>query len=275
MGIGFAALVPVAYYRLIPDFREALVLTVFTPTWLENSCLGMSEPLYLLALLLAMRCFFMGRLYLSGLLLAIAALTRPTAVFLWVGLALLLVQRRAWRSLLSWSALCALGPLLTLALNGYFYADWTHQSRLHGAPINTPRAEMLLLADGGDTRTYLNVPFKALVLTPLNLVIPPGKIAFVYLHLLAVLAASGIALVQFFRSDFDRVIAVWAILNTCFIVSTGPYWGFHTFDRYCVWALPAYLYFLGRFLTRRVVIVAGIGAASILMALWGLAKEWH
>jgi hypothetical protein len=36
----------------------------------------------------------------------------------------------------------------------------------------------------------------------------------------------------------------WAAPDTAFIVCGGPYWGFHSFDRYAVWALPAYAFAL-------------------------------
>jgi hypothetical protein len=272
LGVVFASLVPPLIYRLTDNFRLALLLSLFPPSWLMHSCLGMSEPAYLFTLLVAILLFFSGRIQLSGLALALAALNRPTAVFVWMGLAALLVRRRQWGTLLSWAALSALGPAITIGLNGHYYADWFRQAHLHGAPTNMSAYKAKQPGHEEATRTYGSVPFKALLITPLKFPVPAWKIAFIYGHLIAVLTATGLAVRRLGRSEPDFVLGVWAIANTCFIVSTGPYWGFHSFDRYSTWALPAYGYFLWPLVPKRLGALEVLAAASFGMALVGLTK---
>ena len=267
-GVLWASLVPPLFYALTRHFRLAALLTVFPPTWLMHSCMGMSEAVYLAALLLGAWAMLSGRTALSGGAVALAVLVRPTAVFVAAGLALVLVRRRRWGALAGWSALCLIGPAATVALNVRYYGEWDRQARLHGAPINVPPEALRALAPDGQTRTYFCAPFEALVKTPLVLPTPKWKVAFVYAHVLAVLLATALAVWHARRSELDLVIGVWALLNTCFIVSTGPYWGFHSFDRYCVWGLPAYLYAARGLLPRREAFMRSLAAAGPAAAPW-------
>jgi hypothetical protein len=265
IGALLAVIGPLLYDQLTGRFREALLMTCFTPTWLLHSSLGMSEGAYLVFLLGSLWAFQRGRLAGSGLLMAVAALVRPTAVFAWAGLACVLWRRRAWRQLALWSALCLLGPVVQVALNLHYYGDWNRQSHLHGAPQNLPPDLPPRAA-----QTYFNVPFKVLLLTPWQTPTPMWKIAFVYGHVAFAWCAAVVALWRWRREELSLAMAVWVWLNTLFICSTGPYWGFHSFDRYFVWALPGYVFFLGPTLTRWRGAVAALMMASIALAMWAM-----
>ena len=268
VGALLASIVPPLYHQLTGRFRESLLLTCFTPTWLLHSSFGMSESAYLFFLSASLLAFCRGRFVGSGLLIAAASLVRPTAVCLCVGMAFVLLRRRAWLQLAGWSALCLTGPLVQISLNQYFYGDWNRQSDLHAAPQNLPAG---LSAD--QSRTQFSVPFKSLLLTPRRFPTPLWKIVFIYTHLACVLSASLVALSRWRADDLSTVMAGWIWTNTMFICSTGPYWGFHSFDRYCVWALPGYLYFLGPLLSRSRVLSIGVMFASICAAVWAASPR--
>jgi hypothetical protein len=269
LGIVMGGLVPVLFHALVRNWRLSLLLAMFPPAWLMADSYGLSEPAYLFFILLSLWLFFSRRIYTSAWAMALAAAVRPTAVFAWMGIAVVLIRRRAWGTLIGWSALCGLGPLLCIGLNQAYYKAWNRQSDLHGKPQNIPLDVIQKVAPDGNTRTYLNVPFKALIETPFVYKVPAWKIAYIYAHVLAVLLASALAIrCAFDGTEWGLVMAVWAILNTLFVVSAGPFWGFQSFDRYCIWALPAYLYVCRSWIPTRYRLIELFGLLSFMLSLW-------
>src|SRR5262245_9700955 len=74
---------------------------------------------------------------------------------------------------------------------------------------------------------------------------PFWKQCFVFGHICLI----GLAIFQaFWRSEQNPMVFIlkwWMVGNSIFILSTGEYWAYHSFDRYFTWALPAYSYFIG------------------------------
>ncbi len=73
--------------------------------------------------LMAVRCFTQRNLALSGVLLALALLTRTSSLFVAIPLGLLLLRDQRWRDLLVWVA--ALGATLGLILLPFYIHDRT------------------------------------------------------------------------------------------------------------------------------------------------------
>jgi hypothetical protein len=155
----------------------------------------------------------------------------------------------------------------------FYYGDWNHQAHLHGAPSNILPEVLRILTPNGISRTYFAVPFQALIETPFKIPTPLWKILFIYAHVVAAITATIILFRRCRRSDLTFIFALWALANTIFIVSTGTYWGFHSFDRYFVWALPAYLYAFTYIVELTTPIVWSAGIASWVLALQGAMKQ--
>lgn len=274
LGIGLATLASVLFWWLTKDIWLSVLFTAVPPAWVMHSCNAMSEPAYLACLLTSLLMFVRGSIGWSGAAMGYAALVRPTAVFLYLPMVVELVRRRRWLAVLSFSILAALGPAATIGLNAFYYGDATHQSRLHGDPQNFPAGAAEILAGDGPTRTYGYWPFKALLDTPRLIPTPKWKIVYVYANVAILLAACFVAAVRFRQDDMlGRICAAWLWGNALFILSTGPYWGFHSFDRYFVWAWPALAYQCkGLPGLKRASLV--LGSVSIVLATWALSRRF-
>jgi hypothetical protein len=152
------------------------------------------------------------------------------------------------------------------------YGDPLHQLHAYEALPNVGEAAGALAARGYSSGHW-GWPFLHLVATPTWVEVPAWKVAFIAGHVAAVLAACSIGVMGWGRSALSDVMTVWAVGNTVLIVSAGPYWGFHSFDRYAVWALPAYGYLLTSALPRSRPVWAALGAASVGIAAYGLGRH--
>lgn len=283
IGCVLASLVPVVFWLLSRDWSSSLALTVLTPTWLMHSCLGMSEPAFLLYQVAALWMWTRNQPIAASGLAAAAMLVRPNGVFVLAALALAALQRRAFRSFFAHGAFAAAATALVVVLNLHFYGDPLRQSHLYEGLPNVGNAEAALVA-AGFKPGHFGPPFLHLLATPWLLPVPGWKVIFIWSHLLAVLGAcaagvlglrgAGVGLRDLItRKAVDRaqelqlMLVSWAVLNTAFIVCTGPYWGFYSFDRYCTWALPAYVYCLRQFLPARRLTWLLVGAVSIALVI--------
>lgn len=269
----FAAASSVLFLLLTRDVRLTLIYTLFPPSWLMQACTGMSEPAYLALLLASLWAFSCRRMFVSGLCMALAALVRPTALFLFAGIELALWREKRWAHATCFAALSSLGPLTTIGINDFYYGDALRQVTLHKRPENIPEPIAQRLAPDGKLRTFGYWPLKALIQTPLLVPTPRWKVVYVAAHVVAVLTACAVALYRFSTADIlGRIMCIWLVGNTGFILCTGPYWGFHSFDRYFLWALPAVVYSLGQV---RVSdgLVAVAATASLGLSTWALSRR--
>ncbi|MGH9440714.1 MAG: hypothetical protein ACRD16_00405 [Thermoanaerobaculia bacterium] len=277
MGALLAAAVPVLFFLLTRDFGMSVAVALVPPTWLKHSCIGMSEPAMLVLVLLSLVLYVRGKKVASAIPMAASTLIRPVAGFAAIGVLWLVFRRSGWRRAMVWAAIFSSAILFQVAFNLHYYGVWNRQARLY-ANDPTLSPEILRAFPAGMTRrAYLNVPFASLILTPLRLSTPPWKVAFIAANVVAVVVSCVFLLRRLRDSDLSFVFAVWGILNAGFIFCLGPYWGFHSFDRYAIAALPAYAF---AFMPRRnarppkwrgaALVVACV--SSILMAAWGLTK---
>ncbi|MEQ1885613.1 MAG: hypothetical protein ABL967_11170 [Bryobacteraceae bacterium] len=263
----FGALVPFVVLRLTNDEGVAFASSVLPPVWIMQSSLGMSEPAYLFFVLAAILFAIRGNVTLGGILMGFAALIRPTALFPWLGVFVyLLATSDNRRLIIKWVFWSGLVASLTLAINFALYgAPFRQLQQYANLPNISESAQVSGLSSGG--YGHLGFPFKALVLTPFFLQVPLWKVFYIWGNAIFVLWASVRAYTSWKSGGLSTVFAIWAITNTAFIVSTGPYWGFHSFDRYALWAMPAYLYFFREFLPKQTSRWVAIATLSTLFAL--------
>jgi hypothetical protein len=275
LAVACAAAVPLLVYWYTRDINIAIVGAVISPTWILQTSLGMSEPAYLCVILAALVLVNAGNVTGGALLMGLAATIRPTALFPWLAVLFDLWKTGSpKRTVARWIALSGLVAGMTVPLNVYLYGVPFRQLEGYSTLPNVGKGVLAsgLACEGAG---HFGFPFRALVETPLRVHVPLWKVGFIYGHLAVVLLACGESLRtrnSASRTRIWRVSAVWALLNTAFVVCAGPYWGFHSFDRYCLWALPAYLVLLSRRLPRRLWMWIAIGICSTGLAL---SARWN
>jgi hypothetical protein len=244
VGVALACLLPWLVWRATDSWKLALLSAYFTPTWLLHSCNGMSEPALLVYVVGSLVLYRARRLVPASALIGLAMLTRPTALFAWAGMAYCLAAGKRWRQLIIYVTVSGAVAGTLLPLNLWLYGDPFRQVRAYSNLPNISEEAKARLGAGQPAYGHLDLPFRSLVRATWLLRPPAWKVAYVWLHVAAALAACAVAAWTRPAHDVGRVMACWAWLNTAFIVCAGPYWGFHSFDRYWVWAMPAYFYFL-------------------------------
>jgi hypothetical protein len=270
LAVLMATLVPWLAWKLTEDHRTALACAVLLPVWLLQVSLGMSEPSYLVAILLGLIALTLRQTAIGAFLVGFAALIRPTALFAWAGGALVLWRRRQWRKLVLWSVISAAVASLIVPINLKLYSEALRQTKLYSTLPNIGDAARRA-GIGAGKFGHLGIPFKALVETPLLVNIPTWKIVYIWAHVLMILVSCWLALRRIGASELEGMLSVWALLNSAFIISAGPYWGFHSFDRYCLWAMPAYMFLLSRYLPQTRWAWYGI---ALLTTLTALSARW-
>ena len=292
LGVLCAALVPVAWWTLTQDRASSLALTMLTPTWLMQSGLGMSEPAFLLLQVVAVLAWVRERPLVASACAGAAMVVRPNGAFVWLAVAYGLGRRRAWSRLAAHGALAAASVAVVVLFNLHFYGDALRQAHMYSELPNIGAEASAAVANLPFAGGHMGLPFLHLIATPLIVHVPLWKIIFVWLHALLVLVACGLGIQRMRAYGFARALSpasepqehndaelhammlLWALLSTAFILCTGPYWGFHSFDRYCVWALPAYLYLAREHLPKRDALWLALGVVSIAVTLWSQARAF-
>jgi len=266
----FSALVPGIFYMLTEEEELSWLLCFFPPAWLLYSIYPMSEPAYLalglgsLLLLKPERAFWPG--FLMGAMLSV----RPYALPLTLA-QLLVTGRRGGRSLIRYVAGVILMPLVAGWLNLRMYGDLFRQVRAYSVRLE----ELNISADAaerlGHPSGHLGIPFVNILITPWKVPTPLWKVLYIYVHLAALLAVLVISFrrMRYWRQfgELETCMFAWFLGGSLLIVSTGPYWGFHSFDRYFLWAWPAMLwigrdYFRAGFRVRLALLALSVSMAA-------------
>lgn len=268
----FAAAVPSLLFWLTRDINIAIASCLW-PVWILQTTLGMSEPAYLFFILLSLLLVQHRNFATAGMCIGFAAMIRPLALFPWIGVLFDLWRKGESRSVLAkWIVVSGLFAGMTIPLNLYLYGSPLRQFERYSTLPNTGEEAMNAgLIKPGDG--HFGLPFKSLVETPMKIPVPKWKIGYVYFHVLVALMASINAILFWKENARQQLWSIWAILNTTFIVSTGPYWGFHTFDRYFIWAVPAYVVLLRRYLPKSQIVwcvLAVVATMLAILARWSL-----
>jgi hypothetical protein len=287
----FAAFTPVIVWRMTGDWVVSLASALISPTWLQQSSMGMGEPAFLVYQLVAIWACLAGRTTIGSLAAAAAMTVRPNAAIVWLALAFILGRRRDWSALAVHAAIAGTAAMAVVAFNVHFYGEPLRQLHLYNQlPNVSDEAKAAIGALTHDTSGHMGWPLVNQLATPFLLPVPIWKTVYIWLHLAAVFVASRLGIrelrVRGFlsapaaqaperetrRDELQTVMVIWAVLNTCFVVCTGPYWGFFTFDRFCLWAMPAYLYLARHYLPKRPLVWAGIGSLSLALALYNQTR---
>lgn len=272
-----AAIAAALAAMVLNDRRIGLAVACLIPHYLMNSSFALSEaPMLALSmggLLLATR----GRPAGGAALWGLAGLIRPTACFLVLGWMVAMIARRRWRTALAGGAVAA--GVVVAGMAGLQY--WT------GDAFGGVRYQVMSPnAYGGE---FLTWPFKSLILGPLLRHVPPGRIAYIWLHAAVALwaciallrslttpahpqtAAPPPSLTSRARQQAEQpspiLLAVWLCGNTLFALSIGNVWGFECFHRFTVPAMPAMFVALAPILPRRCLTWAVVAGFSLVIAV--------
>lgn len=270
ISIVFACMLPVLQARLGCRPAAAFLMTAGTPSLLFHSTLGMGEALYLMLLMLALLAIMRGKPLVAGLFNGLAAVVRPTAVFLALGVLVELLWRRKWLAFAKYALVAGLGASLLLVINALYFRNPLHSFNSYsGLPNIGAAAPMLGLAPGEGS--HFGPPFVNLIKTTLLPITPKWKILFIWGHVVALVAVLALGLRRWREKPWMPACWLWTAGNGVFILCTGPYWAFHAFDRYFTWALPACLLLVDRWLpSRRAVLYACwfLMLAMVLSRIW-------
>jgi hypothetical protein len=270
------SLVPLLFYRVTGKGGLAVLLCYFPPAWLLHSVHPMSESAYLFFGLGSVLLFLREQNFAAGLAVGVMIGVRPYGVALWLGeICASIRRRRVSRAPVIYVAGSALFPLLCLAINYRMYGDLLHQWTIYSGDLtHTLGHEVAALL--GHPAGVLGLPFVNLFRTPWVVPTPAWKIAYVFAHVVGLLFLVAVAVRRLVRdgcgSDLDLCMTVWFLLTAGLIVSGGPYWGFHSFDRYCVWAWPAGIYVARHTLRLRPWTHVTLAAVSLALALFSVGR---
>ena len=202
-----------------------------------------------------------GRAVAAGIAFGAGGLFRPVAAFAMLGAAareLALGRRRTAAALVLAAGVAVASGLAAV---GWRFGDPLMSLHEYAGDPG---------AYGGELFTW---PFKALATVPSTTPVAAWKLAYVAVHVLAVLAGCAWAVREWRRAasadqrGIAALAAVWLTGNTLYVLCIGNVWGFHDFPRFIVPALPALFWALRGLLPRRPAVWAAIGVASVALSL--------
>jgi hypothetical protein len=243
------------------DRRVGWALAALTPSYVFGGSLISSETLCLFFSLVGLLASRRGSGITAGIAFGLGGLFRPVAVFAMAGAVAAELLERRLRRATTVTALAGLTVAAGLAAVYLRFGDALMNVRLYMLPPP--------LGYGGELLTW---PFRSLIETPLETPVAAWKVAYVAVHLLAVLAGTALAVRQAWRAaPEDRPLAaaaaVWLGTNTLYVLSIGGVWGFHDFPRFMVPALPPLFWAFRRLLPSRPWPWLAVGALSVALAL--------
>jgi len=260
------ALLTVLLARKLWDGWVAGYFAVLNFDWLQRSCLGGSEPLFMCLLLAGFLFARRRRWMLASLFAALATIVRPLGVFALLGIGLTLLWQKDFRKFAGATAIgLAVGVLYALPLATHF-----------GDPLATVNSYHSQQWQGG---WLFGFPFYAIIkgtiLYPAswtNLVLSFGWIFFV-------LAATVVMIRSKTFRGYCRSHSVEAIFLApylwCLFTYNYPYWARGNFARFAIPILPFALLALYRWIPKDRRVLWGIGVAAPVLAAvsaFGLAN---
>jgi Gpi18-like mannosyltransferase len=238
---GIAAVLGAVFFR---DNRIGWALVLLTPSYLMYSTLAMSEST-LLALTLAGLCLLQrDRDIVGGIFLGFAGLVRPMACFAVLGYLVFFLARSHYRRTL----VCAVSAAATVLI-GYAAYHYCFGDALQGVRVYSAAGQVF------------GWPFESLLTTPASL----WKKFYIWANVVITVGAC------FIKSS--RLISVWLISNTLFVLCVDDTWGFHEFHRYIIPALPALFWVYRPYLPERTSAWAIVGLLSVVPAVFGLSHS--
>lgn len=225
--------------------------------WLQRSCLGGSEPLFVCLLFGAFLSVRQERWLLASLLASLATLVRPLGLFALVGIGLTLLLRREFRTLAAATAVgLTAGVLYAIPLATHF-----------GDPLATVNSYHSKQWQGG---WLFGFPFYAIIKGTLiypapwtNLVLSFGWILLVAVAV-AVMVKSG----TFRGYCRDHVVEAAFLVPYlwCLFTYNYPYWARGNFARFAIPILPFVLLALRHWIPRDRRVLWSLGVVCSLLA---------
>ncbi len=217
--------------------------------WLQRSYLGGAEPLFMALLLASFLAIRQERWILAALLAALATVTRPVGIFALVALAIPLLWKRQFKTLLLCTSLSLVIGMLYLLPFWIYLGDpffQLHSYKTHdwqsGMPIGMPfRAIAMSMAHNREPWT--------------NLILTGGWIVFMLVGLLAMCRKD-------FRAYFHeyRAEGIFAFLYIAFLFTyNSQAWARADIVRFAIPALPFVLLSLRDWIPRQRVVVYSLG----------------
>ncbi len=237
--------------------------------WIQRSCLGGSEPLFVCLLLAAFISVRQQRWLLASLLGSLATVVRPLGLFALVGIGLALLLQRDFRKLVAATALgLVIGVLYAIPLATYF-----------GDPLATVSSYHNPKWQGG---WLFGFPFYAIIKGTLifptpwtNLVLSFGWIFLVLVAIVEMVKCGEFR--AYCRAHIGEAAFLIPYLG-CLFTYNYPYWARGTFARFAIPILPFVLLALYRWIPKDRRVLWGLGVASPILAACsalGIENVWH
>lgn len=258
-------------YRLWGGWIAAL-FAVINFDWTQRSCLGGSEPLFVAVLFASFLAVRRERWALASLLASVATLVRPLGFFALVGIGVVLLRRRDYRSFLCASLVAVLvGCLYVLPLTLEF-----------GDPLATVHSYQ---GSGPGAPVLFGIPFYAIIKGTLLYTAPLTNLLLTFGWILFVLAGTiAMASTHNFR-EYARSHPVEIIFAALYLLSlfsyNSPYFARGNFSRFAIPIVPFVLLALKRWLPKdrrllwALAIVCPVLAAASAIGIRNVAAMLH
>lgn len=282
--IALTGLVSWLFFLLTRNFLLAMLLSCAPPVWILSTVHPMSEAVYLAFGLVAALAISRTHYLLAGLLAGAMVATRPFGLA-WVGAGAILAVLALWRArdarlLWRFALGSTIGVLPLIVLNLHLYGDVLHQVRVYAGSLDGLNLASRSAEALGHSTGHWGPPFLHVLTTPWKIAVPLWKTVYIYTHVAAVIVLVPVAVWAVCHSWRDSAQAhvhfllLAFVLNCALIVCTGPYWGFHSFDRYFLWGIPGALLAASHLVPHKAWRWIGplAAAASILTASFALQR---
>lgn len=251
------SLLAAVFVRRLWDGWIAAYFAILNFDWLQRSCLGGSEPLFVCLLFAAFLSVRRQHPLLASLLASLATVVRPLGVFALIGIGLDLLRKRDY-------AKFAAATLIGLMIGGLYAVPLaTH----FGDPLATVNSYHSSQWQGG---WLFGFPFYAIIegtiLYPApwtNLVLSFAWIFFVLIAVIFMVKSSE------FRAYCKTHLAEAVFLVPylwCIFTYNYPYWARGSFARFAIPVLPFVLLALERWIPKDRRILWGLAAVGPLLA---------
>ena len=262
------SLVAVLLSRRLWDGWIAGYFAILNLDWLQRSCLGGSEPLFMCLLLAAFLAVRRQRWLLASLLASCATTVRPLGIFALMGIGLTLLWRKDFRRFVAATAIGLLvGALYSVPLTLHFSA-LANVSSYHSKEW-----------EGG---WLFGFPFYAIIK---GTIIHPApwtnlirSFAWIGLVTLAVVVMAKSAQFRAYCKDHAWEALFLVPYLWCLYTYNYPSWARSNFERFAIPILPFVLLALDRWLPKNRRVLWGFGALSAVLSACsalGIANVLH
>jgi hypothetical protein len=252
-----SSLLTVSLARQLWNGWIAAYFAILNFDWLQRSCLGGSEPLFMSFLLAAFASVRQRRWMLASLLAALATIVRPLGVFALAGIGLTLLWKRDFRRFAGAVAIgLAVGVLYALPLAAHF-----------GDPLATVNSYHSKEWQGG---WLFGFPFYAIIKGTIIYPAPWTNLVLSFAWICLVVAAIVVMIKSKNFREYCRSHSVEAIFLApylwCLFTYNYPYWARGNFARFAIPILPFVLLALYRWLPKDRRVLWGLGIIAPALA---------